>query len=518
MRLRRLVALPLWLVLGSCGAPVHGGAAAAEPTAAVEVLVAPRPAPADSTDAAAPRPWPTRIEDRLADLSSRTAAQARAAAAVDQAFAQELAAIAASAGPGTEVGISVRALDSGATVFELGGDAPLNPASNHKLVTAVAALELLGADYRFSTRALVDGDALVLVGEGDPSLQPADLAALAREIAAQSDLPAIRRIVVDDSAFSDERFGPGYDADGPGYSYLAPSSALSVHWNTIAISVTPTERGAPVEVAIDPPCAHVDVVVEATTGRGPALTVETQPVGDRTRVVVRGTLSRRDGVAQIRRRIADPALFAGSVLARALADLGLPEPEVVRGRASEGATAIALHLSPPLPEVLHSALKYSNNFTTEQILRTLGHRLTGAPGDWENGREAIARFWGAIGRDPAELVFENAAGYSRRGRLSARALVELLQFALSRGEAATLLPALAVAGKDGTLRDRLHDVAGRVLAKTGSLAGTSALTGVIVDDAGTPRLGFSILLNGAVDRRSGARLQDRLVRALLAHG
>jgi len=545
MRSRGLVVLPVWLALGSIVAPAAAGDEpqwrAISQTSAVSVpdrqslgtdrqsLRWPpggperRASPADRPSLETGERWPARIGRRLTELRARALPPAPLPP-IDAALQAELAAIAAAAGPRTQVGISVRALDSGATLFDREGDRLLNPASNQKLLTAIAALELLGADYRFETRVLRDGDTLVLVGDGDPSLQPTDLHALARSVAARSDLPPIRRIVVDDHAFTPERFGPGYDPDGPGYSYMAPSGALSLQWNTVAVTVSPTERGAPVDVRVDPPCAHLDVVVEATTGRGAPLAIETRQSGDRTQVIVRGRLGKRAAARTIRRRIADPALFTGSAFARALVELGvvapdLTEPEVVRGRAPHGAMPIARHASPPLHEVLHSALKYSNNFTTEQILRTLGHRLTGEPGDWTNGREALARFWRALGRDPNELVFENAAGYSRRGRTSARTLVDLLHWALRDGaQSQRLLSALAIAGEDGTMRDRLPDAAGRVLAKTGSLAGTSALTGVIVDDAGTPRVGFSILVNGAIDRKTGARLQDRLVRALLAHG
>jgi serine-type D-Ala-D-Ala carboxypeptidase/endopeptidase (penicillin-binding protein 4) len=523
----RVVVPLLSLTLAGVAVPTAAGQSAAKSDASelrtrrVSVGAVARPTPPAAAEAwataAIPDPWPARIASRLAALRSRTVAHA-GPSAIDPALAGELAGVAAAAGPRTQVGITVRALDNGATLFDSRGDVALNPASNQKLLTAIAALELLGADYRFATRVRLDGDAIVLVGDGDPSLLPDDLRALAQRVATTPGLPTIRRIVVDDTAFTPERFGPGYDPAGPGYSYMAPSGALSLQWNTVAITVTPTHKGAPVEVTVDPPCAHLDVVVEATTGRGAALEVETHAHGQRTRVVVRGTVSRREGPQQIRRRIADPGLFAGTVFARALGEHGMVEPEVVRGAASPTSTLVAEHHSMPLREVLHSALKYSNNFTTEQILRTLGHRLTGEPGDWTNGGDALARFWRALGRDPDELVFENAAGYSRRGRMSARSLVDLLQFATSDDAAHGLLAALAVAGQDGTLRDRLHDAGGRVLAKTGSLAGTSALTGVIVDETGTPKLGFSILLNGAVDRKRGAQLQDRLVRALLAHG
>ena len=68
------------------------------------------------------------------------------------------------------------------------------------------------------------------------------------------------------------------------------------------------------------------------------------------------------------------------------------------------------HQSAPLPEVLSAALVFSNNFTSEQVLRALGRHHSGTPGDWINGRAALRRFWSAIGRSDDELTFENAAG------------------------------------------------------------------------------------------------------------
>jgi D-alanyl-D-alanine carboxypeptidase/D-alanyl-D-alanine-endopeptidase (penicillin-binding protein 4) len=80
-----------------------------------------------------------------------------------------------------------------------------------------------------------------------------------------------------------------------------------------------------------------------------------------------------------------------------------------------------------------------------------------------------------------------------------------------------VLAALPVSGIDGTLRDRLLDTGGRVLAKTGTLEGASALSGVVVDEAGVPRIAFSLLLNGRITGHDAHALQDRLVRLLLAH-
>lgn len=468
---------------------------------------------------AAADPWAARVDERLDGL--REAAQARAEqrppeAEITEDLHHRLERLASGMHDHATLGIAVRELSTGAPVFEYEAERSLNPASNHKLVTAAAALELLGDDYRFETRVLRDGDALVIVGEGDPSLQEEDLEALASEVAERVDLHEIRRVVVDDTAFSERRFGPGYDPEGPGVSYMAPSGALSLQFNTVEIEVQGAAEGQPVQVSVSPPCEHLEIRSTATGGRG-GLSVQTWSDGDRTVVDVRGHL-RRGKRYDKRRRITEPGLFTGSAFAQMLAHRGAEALAVERGPAPAGAEVVVTHRSAPLPEVLESALAYSNNFTTEQVLRTLGWRMTGEPGDWDNGHRALDRYWEAAGLPSDAVVFENASGLSSRGRVTAAALADLLTFATREGSpAAALLTALPIAGREGTLRGRLRRSGGRVRAKTGTLRGASALSG-IVEAKGGRRLGFSILVNGPVSPTLSRRLQDRVVMALVEHG
>jgi D-alanyl-D-alanine carboxypeptidase/D-alanyl-D-alanine-endopeptidase (penicillin-binding protein 4) len=46
---------------------------------------------------------------------------------------------------------------------------PLIPASNLKAITTSAALEKLGANFKFRTLLLLHGSDLVLIGDGDPT-------------------------------------------------------------------------------------------------------------------------------------------------------------------------------------------------------------------------------------------------------------------------------------------------------------------------------------------------------------
>src|SRR5688572_4796375 len=73
-----------------------------------------------------------------------------------------------------DVGIEVIHLGSTAqqspVIFNHNSDAALIPASNLKLVTTAAALNGLGADFKFRTLLVSHGKDLILIGDGDPTL------------------------------------------------------------------------------------------------------------------------------------------------------------------------------------------------------------------------------------------------------------------------------------------------------------------------------------------------------------
>lgn len=474
-----------------------------------------------------PPAWPERIDGRLRVLAAESrnslhdarglpsaAGPTRTPADPSSSLHDRLDGLVARAPAHAELGVSVRDLASGEEVFDWQADRALNPASNQKLLIATAALELLGEDFRFSTRLARRGDTLYLVGGGDPTLQARDIRSIAQAVL-ESDLEGIRRIEFDDAMFSDQRFGPGYDPDGPGEAFAAPSGALSMQFNTVEVTVRPG-RSRRLIVSVFPSTPSVRVDSTGTVGRRNSLRVDALDEGDTTVVRVRGELPSGSESIKLRRRIVDPGMFTASCFADAIAKRQGGEPlPIARGVVPADADTLHVHESAPLTEVLAAALHFSNNFTSEQILRSLGHLASDEPGDWDNGRQTVEQFWQAIGLDPNALVFENAAGLSRRGRVSARALTELTRFWTRRGSGTPIVAAMPIAGREGTLKQRLHQSGGRVRAKTGTLSDAWALTGVVADDAGTPKLGFSILVNGRINAGQARDLQDRMVMAML---
>ena len=432
---------------------------------------------------------------------------------------EALDAIVAKATRRADVAVHARDLRTGAVLYDHAGDALLNPASNQKVLTSAVALDLLGPDYTFETTVFRVGRTLVLRGEGDPTLDRDDLQAMAVIVAEQLELGEVERIVVDDTAFADRRFGPGlYDAGGHGAAHEAPSGALSVDFNTVEIRVAPQVGESEPRVDVDAAGEHVEVLNEASVGRRGGIGVRTFAQGERTVVHVRGSMSRKARAVVVRRRIHDPALHAGSVFAARLAEQWQAEPlPVERGAVSGDAEVLVVNASAPLSEVLDRGLAFSNNFIAEQVLRTMAWRVYDEPGSWASGVEILEAYWRGLGRRD-DLVVENGSGLSRRGRLTAQGLVDVLVAA--HHETPTLLDALPATGEPGTLRARLRRADGRVRAKTGTLDGVSGLTGVLTDDDGTPQVAFSVLVNAhhsafmpAASRR---RVEDQVVLALLA--
>ena len=81
-------------------------------------------------------------------------------------------------------------------------DKPFVPASVAKIVTAWLAMEVLGADYRFTTRFYLDRDRVLYIrGGGDPFLISEELAQLASALVAATGKQPLSGIVLDASYY-----------------------------------------------------------------------------------------------------------------------------------------------------------------------------------------------------------------------------------------------------------------------------------------------------------------------------
>jgi D-alanyl-D-alanine carboxypeptidase/D-alanyl-D-alanine-endopeptidase (penicillin-binding protein 4) len=385
-------------------------------------------------------------------------AWAGTAAAAQAPLARKLAR--ALAVPGVQASrSSALALDllTGRVVYRRNPSLPLAPASNEKLAVTYAALVTLGPAFRITTDVLGEGYQDGTVWRGNLFLQghgdPTLSTSSLRQLAAQLREQGIRRVtgrIVGDESYFDSQ------RTAPGWRswfYINESPPLSA------------------------------LVVDRTRYRGFA-----SP---------------------------NPALAAASILRRVLREAGVAveRPSSV-GRAGSDSFPIASVLSPPLAEIVRFMDTESDNFTAELLLKQLGAVGAGR-GSASAGAAVVRRVLAAAGVPLAGLHIIDGSGLSPFDRLTASSLVTMLRLLWADPELRTvLLAALPVAGKTGTLEDRMRrsPAFGRVFAKTGTTLSASALSGFV-----TNRFVFAILQNGNPIATWWARVaQDRFAAVLAA--
>jgi len=405
------------------------------------------------------------------------------------------------------IGVLVVAQKDGRVLYERGPDRALIPASNLKILTAIAALSAFGPAHRFVTEIYADAppdaeggvDVLAVRGGGDPALTSEQFWRLAGNLRLLGIRKVQNGLLLDASAFDGERWHPSWGKTSA-RAYHGPVAALSANYSAFSATVEAgSKRGEPVGVLLDPPVAHLRLNNRAKTGSGKAATslvVDRARSGRVEEVVVSGVVRAASESKIYYRSVLDPVRYAGSVLRAQLEANGI----AVEGRDRLGAvpeTMISLHEfeGKSLADVVQLLLKYSNNTIGEMLIKAIGARGGGA-GSWSTGMAAAREELERLGIDVTGLSIVDGSGLSYQNRVTPRTLVSALRVAKDSFDfGPEFVAALPIAAADGTLKKRTAGAAARVRAKTGLLTRITSLSGYATSADGQ-RLVFSVLVNG----------------------
>jgi D-alanyl-D-alanine carboxypeptidase/D-alanyl-D-alanine-endopeptidase (penicillin-binding protein 4) len=366
----------------------------------------------------------------------------------------------------------------GRTVYERRTSEAFVPASTMKLATAMAALDILGADAKFTTRfvasdpptnGVIEGD-LFIVGGGDPLLATSgyktvfddpdqfyeDFTTVADSLNAAGIRSIRGDLVGDDSRYDAVRWVPTWPARYQVGGTVAPLSALLVNDGNTGYTDTPND---------------------ATSNR---------KAGD------------------------SPLLFA-QTLRTVLNSRGITvEGVATTGRAPSDGEEVASFDSVPMSQVLTEMLKNSDNTTAELVLKEIGLQSRGQ-GTTAAGIEATKESLKNQSFDVTDLVMLDGSGLDTGNRMSCELSLALVSAVSQRPEFSDALP---LGGKSGTLRKRMLATpsTGRVRAKTGTLNSVNALAGFADTPQGST-LSFAFMHNGTDPRTTGVAdgFTDRLM-------
>ncbi|MGH8455229.1 MAG: D-alanyl-D-alanine carboxypeptidase/D-alanyl-D-alanine endopeptidase [Nevskiales bacterium] len=407
------------------------------------------------------------------------------------------------------------------------------PASVTKLVTAAASLREFPPGTRFETRLLSAGEQngkvlngdLVLKGGGDPSFKPAVLADLVSRFA-RSGIREIRgNILVDDSYFDSVRIDTSRsDTDRVDKAYDAPVGAMSFNWNTVAVYFRPAARaGEPATVILEPASDYIRVRGEVKTavGRGrPRVGARRlhDPAFRGDVIEVNGFIGQQIEEVMAYKNITQPDIWSGENLKSELRRQGISlSGSVRRGAASFGAHTLATVQGDTVQEIVVEMNKASNNFVAEMLAKNLSAQAQ-PPGNLERGMAIIREYMRSLGLSALEYTLVNPSGLTRDNKLSARALVRVLQDMGGNFQyAPEFLTSLPIAGVDGTLRRRLRNTPAErfIRAKTGYVDNVLTLAGYAGHNDGKI-VTFAFLFNGKTPAYKVRKLYDDLCEELAA--
>ncbi|MBC8259111.1 MAG: D-alanyl-D-alanine carboxypeptidase [SAR324 cluster bacterium] len=338
----------------------------------------------------------------------------------------------------------------------------LVPASLLKLATALVALHYLGPEFRFRTDFyLTENRTLAIKGYGDPFLVSEEWLRIAQNLGQIPELPKqLNRVLFDTSLFSSKIKIPGIEFSTNPYD--AQNGALVLNFNTVFLQVD--KQG----------------FVSSAEKQTP-LTPFTQRLGKNlTAGKHRISIPKNSGTT-----------YAGELVQAFLTEAGFSfaSGKVSLSKISSGDRLIYTHKNTTaLTEVIAGMMRYSNNFTANQLLLSVGLKRYGEPATLEKGRSALEEYLrDKLGIPEQQFRIAEGSGISRKNRLTPEAVWRLLR---------AFEP----------YQDLLHGGDG-ILFKTGTLRGIYSMAGFLPS---REPLYFVILLNQSQNNR------DKILKLLLA--
>ncbi len=419
-------------------------------------------------------------------------------------------------------GVFAVSLKDGRVVCSRDGRKLFNPASIEKTLTAIVALDKLGADFRWKTSVYaanaIDADGslngdLTLYGGGAPDFDSAALENLVNQLQAKGLRRVKGDVVGDQSYFRGDTIGDGWTWNELQWWYGAEASALTFNDNQAFVNV---ENGSG-RASTD----YLNVTVGKPTPITNSNNAPTYEEGGIKRGLEDNNFyiwgSSKNFGAKV--AVSKPAGLAAKSFKELLEKKGITVEGAIQTRDWKSEDQIDLTKSNELASVESATLgeivrkmnKNSVNLYAELILRTLGKKFSDSVpntiqlpqnvrGDDLTGAALVKKWLLEHNIAADEVEIHDGSGLSRLDFITPESFAKAFIFAAQSPYAQFFTDSLPVAATDGTLGGRLAKVKGKVLAKTGTVTFVNSLAGY-ADTTRGEVLTFAIITNN--DTRKG---------------
>ncbi len=426
-------------------------------------------------------------------------------------------------------GVFVISLKDGRVIVARDAQKLFNPASIQKTLTAIVALDKLGADYRWRTSVygaleiesgILDGD-LTLYGRGAPDFNEAGLENLVSQLQAKGLKQIKGNVVGDESYFKGDDIGDGWTWNELQWHYGAEAGALTFKENTAEVYM---KDGVPV--------SSTDYL-QISSELQPKQAGKTEAFGIKrgladNQIYIWGSGDKASG----RIAVHNSAMWTAKTFRELLIKKGIAIDGAAKSAnwkspnrlTVENAVELAAVESVTLSEVVVKMNKRSINVYAELLLRSLGknfgdsapdesRQITEVRGDDSAGSAVIKKFLRENRVAADDIQIYDGSGLSRLDFVTPEAFGRALVYAAQSKFSDFFIGSLPIAATDGTLGGRLGNAKGKILAKTGSITFVSSLAGY-AQAANGEIFAFAIISNNATRKSDSSRTVDAIATSL----
>jgi len=360
------------------------------------------------------------------------------------------------------MGFEVVETNTGKVVYHLNEQIGLAPASTQKLFTSVAAFELLGTEYKYKTEIGYDGELkngvlngnIYLVGYGDPTFgsfryaytKPEELEKKIIDRLTATEIRSIKgNLILDNSNFSYQPLPGGWIWDDIGNYYGAGLWGLNWNENQYDVVLQPGNQESDsvgvANITIDlNTSSFVNLLKTGKPGSGDNGYIYLPPYSNHA--FITGTEATGKSTVTISGAIPDPSLQIQNFVKNIFKEnnIAYSGNTIVISEANKASSSIKfLHIaktistlySPSLDTINYWFLQKSVNLYGEALVKTIAFEKTGL-GSTKEGVDLLKSFWDQNGIEKPAINIIDGSGLSPQNRVTADALVKVLQYAKTK--------------------------------------------------------------------------------------
>ncbi len=380
------------------------------------------------------------------------------------------------------------------------------PASISKILTSVGLFELFGGQKKIETRVfsakkpkekILKGN-LYIQGGGDPTLVSEKMWLLVNEIKKWGVEKIEGDLVFDDSVFDKEPLAGGRTNWGQ-RAYNAALSGLALNWNSIRVRFL--DRST-LNVVTDPRNSYFDLKRRKSFKKKSQ--VKIRKLKDKEALSVFYGKDALDKEISIYRRVFKPRKYFESQFQEFLKSAGITfSGAVLWLKVPEGFFEVGKIESDSMSGMVALMMKHSNNFIADMLTKVCHGEVLKSSGSYKGGLSVLKANFKKVSSFSNGLVYKSASGLSRKNQVSPGDFTKFILATQDQGYFPELLSSFPISCVDGTLKDRLCKIPGLVRAKTGLLAGVSALSGFYKKES--KEYAFTFIYNGSNSEQFHAR-------------